>query len=305
MKLTDLEIFVVGNQPPNWGGRYFIFVKLTTDNGLTGYGEVYAAAVGPKTMTAVIEDVFARHMAGENPENIEMMFRRTYSSGFTQRPDPTVIGAFSGLEMACWDILGKAHDRPAYALMGGLMNAQIRSYTYLYPLPHHDITTFWTSPDMQAETATEMVKLGFTAVKFDPAGPYTARGGHMPGMMDIDLSKRMCAAIRGAVGNKADLLFGTHGQFSTGGAIRLGRALEPYDPLWFEEPVPPDNVAAKAKVADAVRIPVATGERLTTKAEFADVLRAGAATILQPALGRSGGILETKKIAALAEVYNA
>jgi galactonate dehydratase len=305
MKLTDLEIFVVGNQPPNWGGRYFIFVKLTTDNGLTGYGEVYAAAVGPKTMTAVIEDVFARHMAGENPENIEMMFRRTYSSGFTQRPDPTVIGAFSGLEMACWDILGKAHDRPTYALMGGLMNPQIRSYTYLYPLPHHDITTFWTSPDMQAETATEMVKLGFTAVKFDPAGPYTSRGGHMPGMMDIDLSKRMCAAIRGAVGNKADLLFGTHGQFSTGGAIRLGRALEPYDPLWFEEPVPPDNVAAMAKVADAVRIPVATGERLTTKAEFADVLRAGAATILQPALGRSGGILETKKIAALAEVYNA
>ena len=100
-------------------------------------------------------------------------------------------------------------------------------------------------------------------------------------------------------------MFGTHGQFSTGGAIRLGRALEPYDPLWFEEPVPPDNVAAMAKVADAVRIPVATGERLTTKAEFADVLRAGAATILQPALGRSGGILETKKIAALAEVYNA
>jgi L-alanine-DL-glutamate epimerase-like enolase superfamily enzyme len=305
MKLTDLEIFVVGNQPPNWGGRYFIFVKLTTDNGLTGYGEVYAAAVGPKAMTAVIEDVFARHMAGENPENIEMMFRRSYSSGFTQRPDPTVIGAFSGLEMACWDILGKAHDRPAYALMGGLMNAQIRSYTYLYPLPHHDIATFWTSPDMQAETATEMVKLGFTAVKFDPAGPYTARGGHMPGMMDIDLSKRMCAAIRGAVGNKADLLFGTHGQFTTGGAIRLGRALEPYDPLWFEEPVPPDNVAAMAKVANAVRIPVATGERLTTKAEFAEVLRAGAANILQPALGRSGGILETKKIAAMAEVYNA
>ena len=126
MKLTDLEIFVVGNQPPNWGGRYFIFVKLTTDNGLTGDGEVYAAAVGPKTMTAVIEDVFARHMAGENPENIEMMFRRTYSSGFTQRPDPTVIGAFSGLEMACWDILGKAHDRPTYSLMGEIGRASCR-----------------------------------------------------------------------------------------------------------------------------------------------------------------------------------
>ncbi|MBL4768083.1 MAG: mandelate racemase/muconate lactonizing enzyme family protein, partial [Rhodobacteraceae bacterium] len=101
------------------------------------------------------------------------------------------------------------------------------------------------------------------------------------------------------------LLFGTHGQFTTAGAIRLGQAIEPYSPLWFEEPVPPDNVDAMAKVAQAVRIPIATGERLTTKAEFAPILRAGAATILQPALGRSGGIWETKKIAILAEVYNA
>lgn len=304
MKLADLEIFVVGNPPPGWGGRYFIFVKLTTDSGIVGYGEVYAAAVGPEAMSAVIRDVFERHMAGENPENIELMFRRVYSSGFTQRPDPTMIGAFSGMEMACWDILGKAHDRPAYALLGGLMNERIRSYTYLYPMEHHDQTTFWSDPDAAAETAVEMVRLGFTAVKFDPAGPYTLRGGHMPSMADIAQSVAFCKAIRAAVGDKADLLFGTHGQFSTAGAIRLGQALEPYQPLWFEEPVPPDNVEDMAKVARAVRIPVATGERLTTKAEFAPVLRAGAATILQPALGRSGGILETKKIAAMAEVYN-
>ncbi len=305
MKLADLEIFVVGNRPPGWGGRYFIFVKLTTDNGMVGYGEVYAAAVGPEAMKAVITDVFERHMVGENPENIERMFRRAYSSGFTQRPDPTVIGAFSGLEIACWDILGKAHDRPVYALLGGVMNERIRSYTYLYPLSHHDINAFWSSPEMAAETAAEMVKLGFTAVKFDPAGPYTNRGGHMPAMSDISKSVAFCRAIRDAIGDKADLLFGTHGQFSTGGAIRLGQAIEPYSPLWFEEPVPPDNVAAMAQVARAVRIPVATGERLTTKAEFALVLREGAAAILQPALGRSGGILETKKITAMAEVYNA
>lgn len=305
MKLADLEIFVVGNPPPGWGGRYFIFVKLTTDTGITGYGEVYAAAVGPEAMRVVIEDVFERHMAGENPENVEKMFRRVYSSGFTQRPDPTMIGAFSGMEMACWDILGKAHDRPAYALLGGVMNERIRSYTYLYPMDHHDQTEFWSDPDAAAETAVEMVRLGFTALKFDPAGPYTMRGGHMPSMADISQSVAFCKAIRAAVGDKADLLFGTHGQFSTAGAIRLGQALEPYQPLWFEEPIPPDNVEEMAKVARAVRIPVATGERLTTKAEFAPVLRSGAATILQPALGRSGGILETKKIAAMAEVYNA
>ncbi|WGI21379.1 mandelate racemase/muconate lactonizing enzyme family protein [Amylibacter sp. IMCC11727] len=305
MKLTDLEIFVVGNRPPGWGGRYFIFVKLTTDNGIVGYGEVYAAAVGPEAMCAVIKDVFERHMMGENVENIELMFRRAYSSGFTQRPDPTTIGAFSGMEIACWDILGKAHDRPVYALMGGLMNERIRSYTYLYPMEHHEITAFWSSPEMAAESAKAAVDQGFTAVKFDPAGPYTMRGGHMPAMGDIAQSVAFCKAIREAVGDKADLLFGTHGQFSTAGAIRLGQALEPYSPLWFEEPIPPDNIEEMAKVARAVRIPVATGERLVSKAEFAPVLRSGAATILQPALGRSGGILETKKIAAIAEVYNA
>ena len=305
MKLQDLEIFVVGTPPPHWGGRYWIFVKITTDTGVVGYGEVYAASVGPDAMEAVIRDVFARHMEGENPANIEMMFRRTYSAGFTQRPDLTVIGAFSGLEMACWDILGKAHGVPAYMLFGGKMNDRVRSYTYLYPMDHHDEAEFWSSPEMQAETAKAMVDLGFTAVKFDPAGPYTLRGGHMPALMDIDMSVRMCAAIRGAVGNKADLLFGTHGQFSTGGAIRLGRAIEPYDPLWYEEPVPPDSVTSMTEVANKIRIPVATGERLTTKAEFAPLLRAGAISILQPALGRSGGILETKKIAAMAEAYNA
>ncbi len=305
MKLQNLDVIVTAPPAPGWGGRYWILVKVTTDTGIVGWGECYAASVGPEAMRHVIEDVFTRHMQGENPENIERMFRRTYSSGFTQRPDLTVMGAFSGLEIACWDILGKHRERPVYALLGGMMNERIRAYTYLYPLPHHDVTAFWTSPDMAAEAAADCVARGFTAVKFDPAGPYTMRGGHMPAMSDISQSMAFCKAIRAAVGDKADLLFGTHGQFSTAGAIRLGQAIEPYTPLWFEEPIPPDNIGEMAKVANAVRIPVATGERLTTKAEFAPVLRSGAATILQPALGRSGGIWETKKIAAMAEVYNA
>ncbi|WP_306116795.1 MULTISPECIES: mandelate racemase/muconate lactonizing enzyme family protein [unclassified Roseovarius] len=305
MRLQDLDIIITAPPSPGWGGRYWILVKLTTDNGTTGWGECYASSIGPEAMKPVIRDVFDRHMLGENPENIELMFRRAYSSGFTQRPDLTVMGAFSGLEIACWDILGKARERPVWAMLGGRMNDRIRAYTYLYPLPHHDLNAFWTSPEMAAETAAAMVDLGYTAVKFDPAGPYTLRGGHMPAMTDIDLSVAFCRAIREAVGTKADLLFGTHGQFTTAGAIRLGKALEPYGPLWFEEPIPPDNVAEMAKVAQAVAIPVATGERLTTKAEFAPVLRAGAATILQPALGRAGGIWEMKKVAAMAEVYNA
>jgi len=305
MKLQDLDVIVTAPPAPGWGGRYWILVKVTTDTGVVGWGECYASSVGPVAMEAVIRDVFERHMEGENPENIELMFRRVFSSGFTQRPDLTVMGAFSGLEIACWDILGKDRDRPVYALLGGKMNPRVRAYTYLYPLPHHDIAAFWTSPEMAAESAADCVARGFTAVKFDPAGPYTLRGGHMPAMSDISQSVAFCKAIREAVGDKADLLFGTHGQFTTAGAIRLGQALEPYSPLWYEEPIPPDNVAEMAKVAGAVRIPIATGERLTTKAEFAPVLRAGAATILQPALGRAGGIWEMKKVAAMAEVYNA
>lgn len=305
MRLQSLEIFTVAPPAPGWGGRYWIFTKLTTACGIVGYGECYASTIGPKVMEAVIEDVFARHMEGENPENIELMFRRAYSSGFTQRPDPTVIGAFSGLEMACWDIIGKARNRPVWALLGGKMNARIRSYTYLYPEPGKENADFWVSPDAAAEAAIRFVNLGFTAVKFDPAGPYTIRGGHHPAMSDITRSVAFCKAIREAVGDRADLLFGTHGQFTTPGAIRLGQALEPYAPLWYEEPIPPDNLLEFAEVARHVRIPLATGERMTTKAEFGALLRHGGVKILQPALGRVGGIWEAKKIAAMAEVFNA
>ena len=305
MKLADLEIFVVAPPAPGWGGQYWIFPKLTTACGVVGYGECYASTVGPEVMRAVIEDVFARHMQGENPENLEKMFRRVYSSGFTQRPDPTVIGAFAGLEIACWDILGKARDRPVWALLGGQMNDRLRAYTYLYPQLGQALPEFWTSPEMAGEAAIAMVEQGYTAVKVDPAGPYTMRGGHMPAMSDISMSVAFCKAIREAVGDRADLLFGTHGQFSVAGAIRLGQAIEPYSPLWFEEPIPPDAPLDMARVAQSVRIPVATGERLCTKAEFATLLRAGAVEILQPALGRLGGILEAKKLAAIAEVFTA
>ncbi len=307
MKLKDLETFVVGTPPGSWGGRYFIFVKLTTSNGIVGYGEVYAATVGPVAMTAVIEDMFDRHMKGENPHNIERMFRRAHSAGFSQRPDPTAMGAFSGLEIACWDIIGKALDRPVHMLLGGQTTDRLRAYSYIYPYPgqDHDPGTFFSHPEKLAESAVKMVEDGYTAVKFDPAGPYTIWGGHQPALYDLDRSEACCRAIREAVGNRADLLFGTHGQFTSSGAMRLARRIEAYDPLWFEEPCPPDNLLEFASVAAHTNVPIATGERLTTKYEFGQILRTGGASILQPALGRVGGILEAKKIAAMAEAFNA
>ncbi len=305
MKLASAEVIVVGNPPPGFGGRYFIFVKVTTRCGITGWGEVYAATVGPEAMRAVIADVFERHMEGEDPARIELMFRRVYSAGFTQRPDPTVMGAFSGLEIACWDILGKAHDCPIHALWGGRFRDRLRSYTYLYPEPGQDPATFYNDAEASAACADRMVALGFTAVKFDPAGPYSIHGGHQPTLADLDRSEAFCRLLRATVGTRADLLFGTHGQFSPSGAIRMARRLAPYDPLWFEEPIPPDAPLDFASVAAHCPVPIAAGERLTTKAEFATLLRAGGVSILQPSLGRVGGLLEARKVAILAEGFGA
>ena len=142
-------------------------------------------------------------------------------------------------------------------------------------------------------------------MKFDPAGRFAAFDPRQPSLERLELSETFCRKLREAVGGKADLLFGTHGQFTTSGAIRLGKRLEKYEPLWFEEPVPPEMPEEMAAVARAVAIPVATGERLTTKYEFARVLQTGAASILQMNLGRVGGLLEAKKIAGMAETHYA
>jgi len=309
MKLQDCEVFVVGTPPPRKGGRYFIFVKLVTACGIVGYGEVYAATFGPHVVADMVRDVFARHFEGADPHRIEHLWRVTYGSGYTLRPDASLVGVLSGLEIACWDIVGKAAGRPVYDLLGGRCREKIRTYTYLYP-PSGDVYevepgNVYDDPDLAAEAAVACVAQGFTAVKFDPAGPYTVYDGRQPDLEALDRSEAFCKRLREAVGNKADLLFGTHGQFTPSGAKRLARRIEPYEPLWFEEPMPPEMPEAMAEVARATSIPISTGERLVTKYEFARVLACGAASILQPALGRVGGILEAKKIAAMAEAHYA
>jgi galactonate dehydratase len=301
VKLTDIETFVVGNPPPHFGGRYFVFVKLTTDSGVSGIGEAYCVPFEPHLVAKMIEDVFARYVAGNDPHDIETMWRRVYSSGFTQHPDLTLMGVLSALEMACWDIIGKEANKPVYKLLGGQVHERLRAYTYIYPRPG-DQSDVYHDPDLAAERAAEYLAQGFTALKFDPAGPYSAFDGRQLSLEALDLCERFAKQLREAVGMKADLLFGTHGQMTAAGAIRLAKRLEPFDPLWLEEPVPPDAPEEMAKVARATSIPIATGERLATKYDFARLLKAGAAAILQMNLGRVGGILEAKKIAAMAEV---
>jgi L-alanine-DL-glutamate epimerase-like enolase superfamily enzyme len=304
VRVADVETFVVANPPPSFGGRYFVFVKVVTDDGVVGYGEAYGATFRPAVVTAAIEDLADQYLIGEDPHHVERFWRRSYSRGFTQRPDVTLMGCVSALETACWDIVGKAAGKPIHELLGGRVHETLRAYTYLYGL-EGDEGDVYLDADSAAQRAVEEVERGFTAVKFDPAGPYTVMGGHQPTREWLSRSADFVRTIRDAVGDRADLLFGTHGQFTAAGALRLARVLEEADPLWFEEPVPPDDVDAMAQVARGTSIPIATGERLTTKYEFARILERRAASILQPNLARAGGLLEGKKIASLAEAFGA
>jgi galactonate dehydratase len=303
MKLTDVKTFVVGNPPPGYGGRYFVFVKLTTDGNVHGIGEAYSVPWDPHLVARLIEDTFDRYVAGEDPHDIERIWRRVYAAGYTQHPDLAVMGVLSALEMACWDIIGKEAGQPVYRLLGGRVHERLRSYTYIYARPGDKVNVY-QDPELSAERAAEYVSQGFTAIKFDPAGPYTAFDGRQLSLAQLDLCERFMRELRAAVGSSADLLFGTHGQMTAAGAVRLARRLEPYDPLWFEEPVPPDAPEEMALVARATSIPIAAGERLATKYDFARVLRAQAAAILQMNLGRVGGLLEAKKIAGMAEAQH-
>ena len=304
MHIAEIKTYVVGNPNPEVGGGYFVFLKLTTKCGINGFGEVFSTSISPHLLPPIVEDLCARYLVGEEIHKIETFFRKAYSSGYTQRPDLTIMGCLSGLEMACWDIIGKAANQPIYNLLGGAVFERLRSYTYLYP-NENDKTCVYEDAELAASRAAEMVARGFTAVKFDPVGPYTIFDPRQLSCASLELSERFVRLLRQAVGDKADLLFGTHGQMTASSALRLARRLEESDPLWLEEPVPPDDVEGMARVAKATSIPVAAGERLAGKAEFLRLLQRGAVSIVQPNLGRCGGILEGKKIAVLAEAHGA
>ena len=313
MKIVDFETFVVGNPPPHYGGFNWVFLKLITDEGIEGIGEAYCVPFRPNAVVHLIEDVGERYVVGSDPFKIERLWRIVYYSSYAQHPDLTVMGVLSAFEMACWDIVGKELGQPIYNLLGGQFHEKLRSYTYLYPEPedraHGDIThriATHIEPERAAARAVEYVKQGFTAVKFDPIrdlmSPFTPTELSLE---KLDNAEAVVRNVREAGGNKCDLLIGTHGEMTTSSAIRLAKRIEKYDPLWFEEPVPPENKDEMARVARSTSIPIATGERLSTKYEFRELLEKQAAVILQMALGRVGGILEAKKITGMAEAYYA
>src|SRR3569623_3741750 len=153
---------------------------------MEGIGEVYAATFGPKVVEAMIKDVFERHVLNREPFQIEQIWREAYSRGYSQRPDISLMGVVSAIEMALWDIIGKATNKPVHALMGGKIHERLRSYTYLYPDEKQDAADFYNNPDLSAQRAADYVKMGFTGIKFDPAGPNTISDPHQPSLFDMD-----------------------------------------------------------------------------------------------------------------------
>lgn len=306
MKITDLKTFVVGVPPPGRGGRNWVFVKLTTDDGIEGVGEAFGVPFNPHDTARLIESVGEQWVIGTDPFAIELMWRKIYASGYDQHPDLTKVSILSALEIACWDIIGKVVGQPVYNLLGGQYHERLRSYTYLYPASAEPgMSGVQSSPQKAGERALEYVKRGFTAVKLDPVGIGSSHSPYQLSVETLDLTEAVIKGVREAVGDKCDILLGTHGQMTTSSAIRLAKRVEKYDPLWFEEPVPPENRDEMARLARNTSIPVAAGERLSTKYEFLELLRKKAASILQPALGRVGGILEAKKISGMAEAFYA
>jgi 2-dehydro-3-deoxyphosphogalactonate aldolase len=285
--------------PPYRGGRKWLFIKLTTDAGIVGLGErVTGGVTDLGSQIALLNELCEQFVIGENPFHIERIWQRMFSIPHDFRhPSMARTPAMSAIEMALWDIVGKATQQPIYNLLGGQYQERLRAYAYM---PSEGL---WEHPEQAGDVARQLIAEGYSACKIDPFTVF-------PLPRDIPLKDLMHAAsifrhIREAVGYDLEVGIGTHGQFSTAGAIRAAKVFEEYYPAWFEEPIPPENVEEMARVAAQTSIPIAAGERLATKYEFANLIEKRAAGIIQVDVGQCGGILESKKIAAIAEAHHA
>jgi galactonate dehydratase len=271
------------------------------------------------THAQALREYGQRFMIGQDPFNIEAIWEALYKTAGSysdtgrsahshhfQHPGVfhgQVVGA---LEMACWDIVGKALHQPIYRLLGGVKNQKLRAYTYLHNVAEWHVGD---PPEKAGAAAAEVVEQGFTLFKFDPipgGSPYnpSVRYPRDVSLKELRYTDMVLKHMRDAIGEDCDIAMGTHGQLNTHSAIRYAKILEKYDCLWFEEPVPLENVDEMARLARHTTIPIAQGERLSTKWDFRLVLEKQAAQILQIMVGQNG-ILESKKIAGMAEAYNA
>jgi len=284
MKITRVEPLFFGTESADdW-----LFVKVSTDEGVVGYGEASNAA---RIAVAAVQELGAR-LVGLDPSRIEQHWQFLYRTYHNVRGGPIATAAISGIEIALWDLKGKTLGVPVYELLGGRCRDRLKAYA-----------NGWSrgvdTPQSAAESAVAAVALGYGALKWDPFGAVN----NIVEPEHLRQSIAQVRAVREAVGPDVELLIEAHGKLNVNNAIRAGRMLEELDPYWFEEPVDPENVDAMVKVAAEINIPIATGERLYTKFGFRELLARQAADIIQPDVCHTGGILETKKIAAMAEAH--
>ena len=309
MRVTGVKTTVVEAEKPVGelkyvGGRYFLFIELLTDEGITGIGERIAGSAFSdrledlKSQVNLVKELVGQIVLGEDPLNTELIWDKMYGSWHDLRhPSLYATPVISAIDMALWDIKGKVANLPIYQLLGGQYHKKLRAYAYM---PDID---FDKHPEKAGEVALQLLEEGNTACKLDPFMP-------LHPIRDIPLWKiehaaKIFQSIRDAVGNRLEVAIGTHGQMPTYSAIRVAHYLEPYHPFWFEEPIMPENISEMARIAAHTNIPIATGERLVTKYEFSEVLEKQAAQILQLDVGQCGGITEAKKIAGMAEAHYA
>ena len=291
MKITGLETRIFSSQHRN-AKRNWLIVLLHTDEGIDGIGEASMLGFDP-IVASLLEQWGESYLVGKDPMANELHWMRLHQDNIG-RGGRLFSTALSGIDLALWDLKGKALGVPVYQLLGGPIRDKIRVYANgWYTTPG--------TPEQNAEEAKRVVDMGYTAMKFDPYGHdnyYTISAE------EAQLSEDRVAAVREAVGPDIDILIEVHAKFNVHTAVELGQRLEKYRPFWFEEPVSQENVSEMAQVRKHVRIPIATGERLYLKYPFYELVKAEAVDILQPDICNAGGITELKKIAAIAEAQH-
>ena len=305
MKIIDYKAYPIKNEHFARGGMYWFLVKLETDSGITGWGETYWNSYGAEAFIHSVKDIYELIFHNEDPFDIEKLYASFFLQECKQHTDLAKIGIFSGFELACWDIIGKSLKLPVYKLLGGKCRDRIRTYSYIYPEnPAAMGESTWYSPEAAAERAMAYKEMGYTGIKFDPVKFESQYQPFQPTLEGLDQSEEVIAAIRKKVGPHFDIIIGTHGQFTPSAAVKFARRMEPYNPMWFEEPIPPEQASLMKRVAESTTIPIATGERLATRYEYVPLLEAGV-DIVQIDVSGAGGLLESKKIASMAEAYHA
>ncbi len=285
MKIVDVKSYVLGTA---W--RNLTFVRVITDEGVEGVGEVRMVN-HTDALSGYLAEAMPRYVIGHDPANIEDLVQHMYRNDYA-RAGEIAMSAIAVIEIACWDIMGQSLGKPVYQLLGGAVRDRIKAYA-------NGWYTVERTPHEFNQAAKRVIEKGYRALKLDPFGA---------GFYELDRAEKSKAvalveAVRDAVGPDSEILVEMHGRFNPATAVEIARELEPFKPSWIEEPVPPENLAALKKVAEKVSIPVATGERLHTRYDYRTLFELQAADIIQPDITQFGGLFETKKLAAWAEIY--